>query len=126
MIWGETELKTQNPLVATPCGFDPRHRHHKLSQLERFNVDARRLAHFIQKSQSAFAYGTVINFVQSARALVLFVHFRQSVQLNGLVAQLGERCVRNAEAEGSIPFGSTSAESAQYYQRLRETETLFF
>ena len=25
----------------------------------------------------------------------------------GLVAQLGERCVRNAEAEGSIPFGST-------------------
>lgn len=26
----------------------------------------------------------------------------------GLVAQLGERCVRNAEAEGSIPFKSTS------------------
>ena len=25
----------------------------------------------------------------------------------GLVAQLGERCVRNAEAEGSIPFEST-------------------
>ena len=26
---------------------------------------------------------------------------------NGLVAQLGERRVRNAEVEGSIPFGST-------------------
>ena len=26
----------------------------------------------------------------------------------GPVAQLGERCVRNAEVEGSIPFGSTS------------------
>ena len=27
---------------------------------------------------------------------------------NGLVAQLGERRVRNAEVEGSIPFGSIS------------------
>lgn len=27
--------------------------------------------------------------------------------IRGLVAQLGERCVRNAEAEGSIPFEST-------------------
>lgn len=26
----------------------------------------------------------------------------------GPVAQLGERCVRNAEAEGSNPFGSTT------------------
>jgi hypothetical protein len=25
----------------------------------------------------------------------------------GAVAQLGERCVRNAEVEGSIPFGSS-------------------
>ena len=28
--------------------------------------------------------------------------------MNGAVAQLGERSVRNAEVEGSIPFGSTS------------------
>ena len=28
----------------------------------------------------------------------------------GLVAQLGERCVRNAEVEGSIPFKSTTGE----------------
>ena len=28
---------------------------------------------------------------------------------NGLVAQLGERRVRNAEVEGSIPFGSTTS-----------------
>ena len=27
----------------------------------------------------------------------------------GLVAQLGERCVRNAEVEGSIPFRSTTS-----------------
>jgi hypothetical protein len=27
--------------------------------------------------------------------------------LRGAVAQLGERCVRNAEVEGSTPFGST-------------------
>ena len=27
----------------------------------------------------------------------------------GPVAQLGERCVRNAEAEGSIPFRSTKS-----------------
>lgn len=29
----------------------------------------------------------------------------------GIVAQLGERCVRNAEAEGSIPFRSTISRS---------------
>ena len=28
--------------------------------------------------------------------------------MNGAVAQLGEHSVRNAEVEGSIPFGSTS------------------
>ena len=28
---------------------------------------------------------------------------------HGAVAQLGERCVRNAEVEGSIPFRSTNA-----------------
>ncbi len=27
--------------------------------------------------------------------------------IRGAVAQLGERCVRNAEVEGSTPFGST-------------------
>ena len=31
------------------------------------------------------------------------------IGVNGAVAQLGERCVRNAEAEGSTPFGSTKA-----------------
>ena len=29
------------------------------------------------------------------------------MDFHGLVAQLGERCVRNAEVEGSNPFGST-------------------
>ncbi len=32
----------------------------------------------------------------------------------GPIAQLGERCVRNAEVEGSIPFGSTTSEQATY------------
>ena len=31
----------------------------------------------------------------------------KSVNINGRVAQLGERGVRNAEVEGSIPFSST-------------------
>jgi hypothetical protein len=30
-------------------------------------------------------------------------------RLFGAVAQLGERCVRNAEVEGSTPFRSTSS-----------------
>ena len=33
---------------------------------------------------------------------------------NGGVAQLGERCVRNAEAEGSNPFGSTTGEKHKH------------
>jgi hypothetical protein len=32
----------------------------------------------------------------------------QGYTARGPVAQLGERCVRNAEVEGSIPFGSTT------------------
>ena len=36
----------------------------------------------------------------------------------GAVAQLGERSVRNAEVEGSIPFGST-------FKDLREIASLF-
>ena len=42
--------------------------------------------------------------------------------INGLVAQLGERCVRNAEVEGSIPFGSTNRvldEHLLFCRRLR-------
>ena len=42
--------------------------------------------------------------------------------INGLVAQLGERCVRNAEVEGSIPFGSTNRvldEHLLFRRRLR-------
>ena len=32
----------------------------------------------------------------------------------GLVAQPGERCVRNAEVEGSIPFKSTNDKSPDF------------
>lgn len=36
------------------------------------------------------------------------VHKRLSRSFeNGVIAQLGERDIRNVEAEGSIPFGST-------------------
>ena len=34
-------------------------------------------------------------------------HSPYDIYIDGAVAQLGERCVRNAEVEGSIPFGST-------------------
>src|SRR3989304_7588708 len=35
---------------------------------------------------------------------------------NGAVAQLGERCVRNAEVEGSIPFRSTNPANGRKYR----------
>ena len=34
------------------------------------------------------------------------IEFTEQLKQKGLVAQLGERRVRNAEAEGSNPFGS--------------------
>ena len=47
---------------------------------------------------------------------------------NGLVAQLGERRVRNAEVEGSIPFGSIKAGMAGIQNRAPETRrgTVFY
>ena len=36
---------------------------------------------------------------------------------HGLVAQLGERCVRNAEVEGSIPFKSTNIKIFAFYNK---------
>ena len=41
---------------------------------------------------------------------------------HGLVAQLGERCVRNAEVEGSIPFKSTNVK----FSRFAISRTRFF
>ena len=35
---------------------------------------------------------------------------------HGAVAQLGERCVRNAEVEGSIPFRSTNPANGRKYR----------
>ncbi len=35
--------------------------------------------------------------------------------MSGVVAQLGERSVRNAEVEGSIPFNSTVKAAQDYY-----------
>ena len=35
---------------------------------------------------------------------------------HGAVAQLGERCVRNAEVEGSIPFRSTNLANGRKYR----------
>ena len=42
---------------------------------------------------------------------------------HGLVAQLGERCVRNAEVEGSIPFKSTNIKSSRF--AISRTRFLF-
>ena len=44
-----------------------------------------------------------------------------SAEIHGLVAQLGERCVRIAEVEGSIPFGSRKKEHL-----CRLTKVFFF
>jgi hypothetical protein len=45
---------------------------------------------------------------------------------NGAVAQLGERCVRNAEVGGSIPLGSTirHLEARKPVYRSRSTPML--
>lgn len=43
---------------------------------------------------------------------VLFFN-RQYINL-GPIAQLGERCVRNAEVRGSIPLGSTIMRRCEY------------
>ena len=44
--------------------------------------------------------------------------------INGLVAQLGERCVRNAEVESSILFGSTiyslASRKRYFYEAYRK------
>ena len=41
------------------------------------------------------------------------------IQLSGGVAQLGERCVRNAEVRGSIPLISTKNQSADAHMHPR-------
>src|SRR4051812_17993554 len=43
----------------------------------------------------------------------------RKLQRIGAVAQLGERCVRNAEVEGSTPFRSTSQDSLAVAHWLR-------
>ncbi len=45
-------------------------------------------------------YVSIVSEGQRSRSQVM-------EEIPGVVAQLGERCVRNAEAEGSIPFDST-------------------
>jgi hypothetical protein len=45
------------------------------------------------------------------------------VRLNGAVAQLGERRVRNAEVEGSSPFRSTSLDNHQFRYAVRPART---
>ena len=39
-------------------------------------------------------------------------NFHAPASADGVVAQLGERSVRNAEVEGSIPFNSTAVSAA--------------
>ena len=43
----------------------------------------------------------------------------------GVVAQLGERSVRNAEVEGSNPFNSTTVSAAILVPRLKRSDTTF-
>ena len=43
-----------------------------------------------------------------------FSKFGRLLHRNGVVAQLGERSVRNAEVEGSIPFNSTKSPQVDF------------
>ena len=58
-----------------------------------------------RKSEINPVSGILYNSPDSITLYVLV--FIVNAYNRGAVAQLGERCVRNAEAEGSIPFGST-------------------
>ena len=42
----------------------------------------------------------------------------------GVVAQLGERCVRNAEVEGSTPFGSIGQRRIESRQEKVESRAI--
>jgi hypothetical protein len=41
------------------------------------------------------------------------------MSMQGLIAQLGERCVRNAEVRGSIPLGSTKSNVKNGYHEIK-------
>ena len=46
--------------------------------------------------------------MQLAKDIESLINLILRVETNGVVAQLGERSVRNAEVEGSNPFNSTT------------------
>ena len=103
-------------MVAIPYRFDPGHRHQRRADA-RIHVVARELAHLKHKGIDVLAHGSIIKFVSftvfclclfHGGALVSLAHGTVVIHYYGLVAQLGERCVRNAEVEGSIPFRSTT------------------
>jgi hypothetical protein len=48
-----------------------------------------------------------MTFVSCKFLTMLNQNVKKAIQFTGRVAQLGERGVRNAEVEGSIPFSST-------------------
>ena len=56
---------------------------------------------------------TVLIFSEKVLDKPSFMCYNIKVVKNGLVAQLGERRVRNAEVEGSIPFGSIIIRNAR-------------
>ena len=48
--------------------------------------------------------------MQLAKDIESLINLILLVETNGVVAQLGERSVRNAEVEGSNPFNSTKGQ----------------
>ena len=66
------------------------------------------------------SYEQIVNFCFFNRRTPVMSAIMYSAAY-GLVAQLGERCVRNAEAEGSIPFKSTL-----YHIKYRLEQAVFF
>ena len=44
--------------------------------------------------------------------------YSENIEQRGAVAQLGERCVRNAEVEGSTPFRSIRLAVARTWQAM--------
>ena len=83
-------------MVATPYRFDPGHRHQYIACAPFYGGT---------RFTRSFYVEDLFSFRSRQSSIIYSIH-----NIFGLVAQLGERCVRNAEVEGSIPFKSTTGE----------------
>ena len=96
-------------------GFDSRQVHHEKTRTER--------AFFVADHERSAALRNFFVFF-----FIFLFHFQtvcDIIDKNGPVAQLGERCVRNAQVKGSSPSGSTIKETSFVYHGKRRFFSLY-